>query len=142
MDNILDIECYHYQQVDQCKHRFLYIRWNPFLQDTRFGCQNMLLHTTRGRENRRFQAFDLFKSKNALIVIRLKTYQIVSIYENKTSCITFAVIWNTDIISGAIVPYTNREICFAALDFIFIAQVSYRAFRYTCSVAIFDANFI
>ena len=58
------------------------------------------------------------------------------------SNITFAVIWNTDIISNAIGPYTNWEICFAALDFIIIAQVRYRALLYTGSIAVFDANFI
>ena len=58
------------------------------------------------------------------------------------SNITFAVIWNTDIISNAIGPYTNWEICFAALDFIIIAQIRYRALLYTGSVAVFDANFI
>ena len=56
--------------------------------------------------------------------------------------ITFAVIWNTNIISNAIGPYTNWEIIFAALNFILVAQVRYRAFLYTGSVAVFDANFI
>ena len=56
--------------------------------------------------------------------------------------ITFAVIWDTNIISNAIGPYTNWEICFAALDFIIIAQVRYRALLYTGSIAVFDANFI
>ena len=58
------------------------------------------------------------------------------------SNITFAVIWNTDIISYTIRPYAKREIFFAALNFIVVAQVRHGAFLYTGFIAVFNADLI
>jgi len=56
--------------------------------------------------------------------------------------LAFTVIWDTDIISDAIRPYTDWKIFLSALDLIVIAQVRYGAFLYTGFVTIFNANFI